>query len=125
MGIVNTIHIFRKPKNLQATTCVDTPVENVRHIQCTLYSIHYSIHCNIVCSIHYNTLYIQNTLHSTQYTVYCTHYTVYTIQYTLHIVRVQCIILYSVYLLYTACPRMSVPKVNLHNFGSTLSISVL
>ena len=25
----------------------------------------------------------------------------------------------------TGCPRMSVPKVNLHNFGSTSSISVL
>ena len=26
---------------------------------------------------------------------------------------------------HTGCPRMSVPKVNLNNFGSTLSISVL
>ena len=25
----------------------------------------------------------------------------------------------------TGCPRISIPKVNLHNFGSTLSISVL
>ena len=33
--------------------------------------------------------------------------------------------IYTMYIVYTGCPRVSIPKVNFHNFGSTLSISIL